>query len=339
MDPAMSSPALSATAPRPSNGASFRVFGSDPGSGDGPRPIGRDAGATPPASGMAFPAVDFRPAGLAIGQTAAWRGLSGEVVRIGKQETFECNYCGPYHLLIAYQRATRRKGESTVEDLRRSTLRDLSGKLTFVPAGRKFREWHDTSGPLQATYLYIDPRGPLIDAEAGFATAQFLPYLLFDSHFLWETALKLSELIEAGPLACRCYAEALGVVLAYELLQLDSIRTPTAVQGGLASWQRRIVAQYIEENLADQISLTMLAEIARLSPYHFSRAFKKSFGMPPRRYHMSRRIDWAKRLLAEPSLSVTDIALVVGFADTSSFSVAFRNLVGQSPREYRRNLP
>ena len=220
-------------------------------------------------------------------------------------------------------------------------LRDLSRKLTFVPAGSRFREWHDPSGPMQATYLYIDPRGPLMDAAAGFATTQFLPRLFFDNHALWETALKLAALIEAGPLACRCYAEALGVVLAHELLQLDSGKMPAApaLQGGLASWQRRVVAQYIEENLADQISLARLAEMARLSPYHFSRAFKKSFGIPPRRYHMSRRIDWAKRLLAEPSRSVTDIALVVGFADTSSFSVAFRNLVGQSPREYRRNLP
>jgi len=267
--------------------------------------------------------------------------LSGEVVRISKQETFECLYSGPYHLLIAYQRAGRRKGDSTLEDLPRSTLQDLSGKMTFVPAGGRFHEWHETNGPLEATYLYIDPRGPLMDVETGLATTRFVPRLLFTSQALWETALKLAALIEAGPSACRNYAEALCIVLAHELLQLDSGRASAApaVQGGLASWQRRVVAQYIEENLADQIFLAKLAEMARLSPYHFSRAFKKSFGMPPRRYHMNRRIDWAKTLLVEPSLSVTDIAHQVGFADTSSFSVAFRNLVGQSPREYRRNLP
>ena len=337
----MSRPALSAITPHPGGGPTFLAFRPISGAGDELWPNERGVAATPPPSGMAFPGVDFRPAALARRQTAAWRGLSGELVRINNQEAFECEYCGPSHLLIAYQHAARHKGDSTLEDLPRSMLHDLGGKLTFVPAGSRFREWHDPSGPMQATYLYIDPRGPLMDAAAGFATTQFLPRLFFDNHALWETALKLAALIEAGPLACRCYAEALGVVLAHELLQLDSGKMPAApaLQGGLASWQRRVVAQYIQENLADQISLARLAEMARLSPYHFSRAFKKSFGMPPRRYHMSRRIDWAKRLLAEPSLSVTDIALVVGFADTSSFSVAFRNLVGQSPREYRRNLP
>jgi len=251
-------------------------------------------------------------------------------VRIIKQETFEYDYCGPSHLLIAYQRAAKHKGDTTPEDLPRSTLHDLNHKLTFVPAGNRFRKWYDPCGPVQATSLYIDPHGPLMDEEAGFATTQFLPRLFFDSHAPRDTALKLAELIEAGPSASRSYAEALSVVLAHELLQLESGRPPArpAVQGGLAAWQQRGVAQYIEENLADQVSLATLAEMARLSPYPFSRAFKKSFGMPPHRYHMNRRIDWVKRLLAELSLSVTDIALMVGFADTSSFSVAFRNLTG-----------
>ena len=337
----MNSPVSIATIPGPGSGAAFFAFRPARGAADEMRPNGRDVAATALPSEIAFPGVDFRPAALATRQAAAWHGLSGEVVRISKQEAFECHYCGPCHLLIAYRRATRRKGESSLEDLPRSMLRDLSRKLTFVPAGSRLREWYDPSGPMQATYLYIDPRGPLMDAAAGFATTQFLPRLFFDNHALWETALKLAALIEAGPLACRHYAEALGVVLAHELLQLDSGKMPAApaLQGGLASWQRRVVAQYIEENLADQISLARLAEMARLSPYHFSRAFKKSFGIPPRRYHMSRRIDWARRLLAEPSLSVTGIAHQVGFADTSSFSVAFRNLVGRSPREYRRSLP
>src|SRR6202011_613950 len=76
----------------------------------------------------------------------------------------------------------------------------------------------------------------------------------------------------------------------------------------------------------------------RLSPYHFCRSFKHSFGMPPHRYHANRRIEQAKRLLANRELSVTAIALDVGFSETSTFTAAFHRLTGQTPSGYRRNL-
>src|ERR1700716_4406370 len=76
-------------------------------------------------------------------------------------------------------------------------------------------------------------------------------------------------------------------------------------RGGLAAWQQRTVAAYIEEHLAEQIPLGTLAQLVRLSPYYFCRAFKQSFGIPPHRYHTGRRIEHAKILLAGRKLSVT----------------------------------
>jgi AraC family transcriptional regulator len=284
--------------------------------------------------------VHFRPWSLAKRQTAAWRGLSGEVVRIIRQEPFEIEHSGPSHLLIAYEHAARHRGESIIDGLPRSTLRDFSHKLTFVPAGRSFREWQDPRVLMHATFLQIDPHGALMGAEHEFTATEFTPRLHFDSPVLWQTALKLKALIEADPSPSRLYAEALGVVLAHELLRLNSGTTAVdpPTRGGLATWQQRLISEYLEENLAEQISLAKLAELAQLSPYHFSRAFKQSFGMPPHRYHTSRRIERAKTLLAKPNLSVTDIAIQVGFSETSSFTAAFRKLSGRTPTGYRRSL-
>src|SRR5262249_1198951 len=98
------------------------------------------------------------------------------------------------------------------------------------------------------------------------------------------------------------------------------------------------LAQYIEEHLADEISLSSLAQLVRLSPFHFSRAFKESFGMPPHRYLTRQRIERAKGLLAARNLSVTEIGLDVGFSGTSSFTPTFRKAPGKTPPESRRSL-
>jgi hypothetical protein len=92
----------------------------------------RDATALIVSESDGFRGVRFQPARLAKRQTAAWRGLSGEVIRIVSQDSFESDYHGPCHLLVLYTQAARHRGESTIEGLPRSTLHDFSGKLTFV---------------------------------------------------------------------------------------------------------------------------------------------------------------------------------------------------------------
>ena len=129
-------------------------------------------------------------------------------------------------------------------------------------------------------------------------------------------------------------------MLAHELLRLQQGSAPAKqlVRGGLAAWQQRMVTTYIEEHLAEPILLATLAGLAGLSTYHFCRAFKQSFGLPPHRYHTSRRIEHAKTLLAKPALSVTNIGMRVGFSETSSFTAAFRKATGLTPSAHHRSL-
>lgn len=281
-----------------------------------------------------FQAPSLRPADIVRRQSMAWAGLSAENVQVTKPEPFEYEFRAPFHLLIAYERASRVAGETFLEGLPRSSLRDFSRKLTFVPAGTRFYERQTPRTLLRATFFCIDAREPVLAQET------LTPRLFFDDVALWQTAQKLKALAEAGSAANTLYAEALGAVLKHELVRLSrgAPQHEPPIRGGLAGWQRRIVAQYIDENLAQPISLATLADLARLSPFHFSRAFKQSFGLPPHGYHTNRRIEEAKALLAMPARSVTEIALDVGFSETSSFSAAFRKLTKQTPTEYRRRL-
>jgi AraC family transcriptional regulator len=253
---------------------------------------------------------------------------------------FEYGFRAPCHLLIALELGERLDGETVVEGLPRSTLRDFTHKLTFVPAGHDFRSWQKPRVLTRVTHFYIDPREPLADPALRFGEIEFKPRLFFYDRDLRETALKFKSQVENPGSMPRLYAEALGVVLTHELVRINSgaARREPANRGGLACWQQKRAAAYIEEHVADDIPLATLAELVQLSPYHFCRSFKSSFGIPPHRYHANRRIERAKQLLANRELSVTTIALDVGFGDTSRFSAAFHRLTGQTPSRYRRNL-
>jgi AraC family transcriptional regulator len=286
--------------------------------------------------------VDYSPSEIVRRHSAAWSGLQVETVQVMRHRPFEYGFRAPCpcHLLIAAELGERYDGETFVEGLPRSTLRDFTRKLTFVPAGHDFRGWQRPRALPRTTYFYIDPRGPLADPALRFGEIEFKPRLFFYDRGLWETALKLKLLVESPGSMHRQYTEALGIVLTHELVRIngDAGHRGPASRGGLACWQQKRVATYIEEHVADDIPLATLAELARLSRYHFSRSFKRSFGMPPHRYHGSRRIERAKQLLANRELSVTAIALDVGFSETSTFTAAFHRLTGQTPSRYRRNL-
>jgi AraC family transcriptional regulator len=116
-------------------------------------------------------------------------------------------------------------------------------------------------------------------------------------------------------------------------------RTPgsaTSIRGGLSARKQKLVVEHIEQHVAEQISLRALARLAKLSPFHFARAFKHSFGAPPHRYHMARRMKRAQELLLRSALPVTQIGVRVGFRDTSSFTRAYRRYAGITPSEFRR---
>jgi AraC-like DNA-binding protein len=284
-------------------------------------------------------AVEIFPSDIVKRRAVTWDGMAAEVVQATGYDKIEFRFRAPFHLLVAYEQGVRRDGETLVEGLPRSTLRDFRRKLTFVPAGHEYREWHEARVLARVVYFYFDPAKIPVDAGASDVDSPFAPRLFFEDGALWETAFKLATLIDGGS-DNRRYCEALGTVLAHELERLNAgaPRVEAPARGGLAAWQQRTVTSYIEEHLSEQISLASLAQLVRLSPYYFCRAFKQSFGMPPHRYHGSRRIEHAKVLLAKAASSVTEIGLTVGFSETSSFSAAFRKATSLTPTAYRRNL-
>src|ERR1700680_3826007 len=196
--------------------------------------------------------VDYSPSEIVRRHSVAWSGLHVETIQVMRQMPFEYGFRAPCHLLIAAELAERHDGETFVEGLPRSTLRDCTHKLTFVPAGHDFRGWQIPRALARTTWFYIDPRGPLADPALRFGEIEFRPRLFFYDRDLWETALKLKSLVENPGSIHKRYAEALGILLTHELVRVngDAAACAPVSRGGLAPWQQRQVAAYIEEHVA-----------------------------------------------------------------------------------------
>ncbi|AXE80400.1 hypothetical protein C5746_29445 [Streptomyces atratus] len=86
---------------------------------------------------------------------------------------------------------------------------------------------------------------------------------------------------------------------------------------------------------AQPLDVPALARIAHVSPAHFTRTFRATFGETPHHYLQRRRVERAMFLLRETGRSVTDICFEVGFGSPGTFSRTFRDIVGRSPRTCR----
>src|SRR5437899_823387 len=92
----------------------------------------------------------------------------------------------------------------------------------------------------------------------------------------------------------------------------------------------------MDRTYAQPLDVASLARIAVVSQAHFIRTFRATFGETPHRYLQRRRVERSMFLLRETDRSVTDICLDVGFGSLGTFSRTFRDIVGESPTDYRR---
>jgi AraC family transcriptional regulator len=175
--------------------------------------------------------------------------------------------------------------------------------------------------------------------ENDFNCVELLPKFR-DRHPQIEQIIMMlhSELKNGGGWGNKLYIESLTNALAVNLLRDYSV-TKTNIAfypGGLTERQLLLVTDYINDNLATEIKLLDLAELAGISQFHFSRLFKQSMGMSPHQYVIAQRIERAKLLLKNLELSVTEIAFSCGFNSHSHLSKSFRQLTGVTPKDYRK---
>jgi AraC family transcriptional regulator len=288
------------------------------------------------ALSLKFKKPDQRPD---MHRTVKWAGITCEHTRISHQSDYAFAFTGSSHYLALHDLILA-DGSMLIDDLKPVPGGDLRNKMTYVPPQCSVSGWAspvDRSNSF--TVLYFDPAAIAEETERLYSSADHAPMIYFEDTALRSTLIKLQDVVTDETAEDGLYAETLGLLAALELHRLQSRGLPGFARsriGGLSAGQEKLVREFIEDRLADEIRLDDLAGVVRLSRFHFARAFKASLGEPPHRYVMKRRIERAKDLLVRTSLPINDIALATGFRSASQFNRAFKDFVGVTPSTCRR---
>jgi len=135
----------------------------------------------------------------------------------------------------------------------------------------------------------------------------------------------------------RAFSDALATALAARLLAVYSVEPflPYQYRGGLPRYALRLVIDYMQAHLDQDVRLSDLANLVHLSSYHFARLFRQSMGVAPHRYLLEQRVERAKALLADRTLTIAGVAAALGFQSQSHFTSVFRRIAGSTPKQYR----
>lgn len=148
--------------------------------------------------------------------------------------------------------------------------------------------------------------------------------------------MMMAELGREGP-HNELYADSLVVVFGIHLLRNYSGAAATASRpkGGLTTTAASRVQEYIEDHFTRKLSVIELADVCELSPGHFIQSFTKTFGEPPHRYIVNRRLEFAAKLLIERDLTIAEVAYLSGFSSQSHLTSAMRKYKHTTPAQVR----
>lgn len=213
----------------------------------------------------------------------------------------------------------------------------FSGGVTIAPRG--FGGRFDCDGKPLVANVFLSRERLQSSAEdmEWTRTPELIPRLNFEDPRLFAIlSLIAVEAAETGPHS-RVYLETLLELLCIALMRGHSAFALEVndTGRGLRTRQVRQVTDYMMDHLDEAIGLQQLADQLHIGRFHFCTAFRKATGFTPHRWLVRMRMQRACELLAEGRLSITEIALEVGYQTPSSFAHAFRLMVGTTPRDYR----
>lgn len=208
------------------------------------------------------------------------------------------------------------------------------GGMSLIPVNHV--NWGAWNQPFQGFSLSLKPAILTRNAAELLAVDQVEvpPQKPFYDPLIIQIGLALKADLESQRPGGRLYAETMATALAVHILQNYSAHTHKSVHylGGLSPTHLKLVKDYINDHLDQELSLEELAAIAQLSPYHFCRSFKRSTGFTPHQYVIRQRVERAKLLLKDRKMGIAEVAIACGFTHQSHLHRHFKCLTGVTPK-------
>jgi AraC family transcriptional regulator len=246
----------------------------------------------------------------------------------------ELRWTASHHLIVLTEGGSTSR--TTIQSEARSLYdgRDRPGVLTFVPAGAE-RQGYYRDVDLSYCALWIDPELELPGCER----LGNLPIAVNTGDGVIGPLLSsLRAEIEEGRKLDTAYIEHLVALVSLRVAALNRVQFPAVSHGTLSRRTLARIREYVDVNLASDISLTELAAAADMTVDAFARRFKATTGLAPYAYVIAERIQRAEALLRETNMSIGAIAFRLGFSSQSHFATTFRRLRGITPRVYRTHF-
>ena len=167
---------------------------------------------------------------------------------------------------------------------------------------------------------------------------EIIPQFAIDDPLIYQIALTLKSTLENNGTRSRLYEETMVNAACVHLLEHYSTQKPKEqnYQGGLPRHKLQLVIDYIYAHFNENISLTELAALVKMSPRYFLQLFKQSTGITPHKFLISTRIERAKELLISKEMNIAQIAQQVGFSNQSHLNLHFKRLIGITPKQFKK---
>ena len=273
------------------------------------------------------------PSLLASSQLASWQGVSLEHHLLPAYET-------PEHTLKQHHLCIYLGKPLTYEQIIKGKLRSgncIYGDMVLYPAGLTQKlAWNKEAEIIE---LNVEPE--LITQASQELSApdkiELIPQYGMRDSLIQQLAFTLLGELQQGT-NDSLYTDSLFNTLCLHLLRRYSASQVNSEQniGGLPIFLSRRLDEYIQENLAQNLTLADMAQVVNLSTSHLTRLFKQSQGISLYQYVIQCRIARAKQLLKYQQLTIAEIATQVGFSDQSHLTRHFKRLVGLTPKAFRK---